>query len=180
VADDSLAFSGRVRRVRLAINGIETMLCTRESAAGCLTYARVAAFAAVALLLPVLAVAQGPGKPSACEQEALKRYGSNYAVGRSAKNLRAPKKIHDVRPTYPAVPQGSTVKLDGWLVEALIAPTGNVTDVWILREVRFTPPFPEFTQAAVAAIRMWRFEPVELNGKPTPVCMKVSGNINWP
>ncbi len=100
--------------------------------------ARVAALTAVALLLPVLAVAQGPGKPSACEQEALKRHGSNYTVGRGAKDLRAPKKIHDARLTYPAVPQGSTVKLGGWLVEALIAPTGNVTDVWILREVGFS------------------------------------------
>ena len=36
-----------------------------------------------------------------------------------------PRKVHGVHPTYPAVPPGSTVKLGGWLVEALIAPTGT-------------------------------------------------------
>jgi outer membrane biosynthesis protein TonB len=140
----------------------------------------IAPLALYALLVASPGIAQVAAKPSACEQEARKRYGRSYTVGRRAKDVRVPRKVHGVHPTYPAVPPGSTVKLGGWLVEALIAPTGIVTDVWVLREVRFTPPFPEFTQAAAAAVRQWRYEPPMANGQAIPVCMKVSGNINWP
>ena len=76
------------------------------------------------------------------------------------------------------LPEG-TVGRGWWVGEALIDVPGKVAQVWPMREVEFTPPFPPFNNAIVVAIRQWEFEPVFLNGTATPVCMTVTVIVEW-
>lgn len=66
-----------------------------------------------------------------------------------------------------------------WLGEMLINNSGKIARVWTLREVRFVPPFPAFTNAITDAIQQWEFEPLLVQGKAMPVCMTVAINIDW-
>ena len=56
----------------------------------------------------------------------------------------------------------------------LIDPRGKVLEVFVRREPKFTPPFPAFTNAIIAAMRQWEYEP-----STVPVCMAVTILINW-
>ena len=116
---------------------------------------------------------------TSCEQEAMRRYGTSFTASREAKAVRVPRKVHDVRATYPTLPKGTRVLPGGWLVDILIEPSGQVGGIWVEKSIRFEPPFPAFTQAAVDAIRQWRFEPANVDGRAVPVCMKVSGHVDW-
>ena len=52
--------------------------------------------------------------------------------------------------------------IEGWVEMAFtVTPNGTVEDV----EVRNSSPANVFDDAAVRAIRQWRFEPVERNGQ---------------
>jgi len=66
-----------------------------------------------------------------------------------------------------------------WIGEVLVDPQGRVVRVWPVREVRFTPPFPPFSQAIIDAIAKWEFAPVMVKNDARPVCMTVTVNINW-
>ncbi len=84
-------------------------------------------------------------------------------------NIRAPRKTHNVNPVYP--PRMVEAGLEGQVsVEAVIGVDGRV--------VRARPTtvqaHPELAQAAVDAVREWRFDPTLLNGKPVEVVMVVS------
>jgi hypothetical protein len=73
------------------------------------------------------------------------------------------------------VPAGWSV----WVGEVLIGTDGKVARVWTLRGVEFKPPWPEFNEAIVAAIRESTFEATILNGRPVPVCMSMTMNVDW-
>jgi hypothetical protein len=94
------------------------------------------------------------------------------------KGVRAPKRIRNVKPDYPEPPAG-TVGSGVWIGEVLLGIDGKVSHVWAIREVQFTPPFPEFDQAIAEAVRRWEYEPVGLESEGTPVCITVTVNINW-
>jgi len=66
-----------------------------------------------------------------------------------------------------------------WIGELLVGFDGKVAHVWTLRDVRFTPPFPAFNAAIVAAIQQWEFEPVVVESKPTPICITATMTIDW-
>jgi protein TonB len=73
------------------------------------------------------------------------------------------KRTRMVAPTYPsdALKRG----IEGWVELAFtVQPNGTVDDV----EVRNASPAEIFDAAAVRAIRQWRFEPVQRNGKAVP------------
>jgi protein TonB len=57
------------------------------------------------------------------------------------------------------------------ILEAVIGPNGNVTDVQVLRSV------PLLDDAAVEAVRQWVYTPTLLNGVPVPVIMTVTVNF---
>jgi hypothetical protein len=97
---------------------------------------------------------------------------------RPGRSMRPPKKIRDAAPKYPEVPPG-TVGHGMWLGEVLIDDSGKIAHVWPIREVEFTPPFPAFNRAIVDAIQQWEFERPLVRGKPVPMCMTVSVNIDW-
>jgi protein TonB len=54
------------------------------------------------------------------------------------------------------------------ILEALIAEDGTIRDVRVLR------PEPLFEQAALTAVRQWRFSPTLLNGERVPIVMTVT------
>ena len=92
--------------------------------------------------------------------------------------VREPKRLRYVKPDYPEVPAG-TVGSGIWLGEALIAPDGDVRTVSVLRDLKFTPPFPQFSKAIADSILEWRYAPTTVGGKAVPVCMTISVNIHW-
>jgi TonB family protein len=73
------------------------------------------------------------------------------------------KRTRTVAPQYPsdALKKG----IEGWVELAFtVMPNGSVDDV----EVRNASPADVFDDAAIRAIRQWRFEPVTRNGKTVP------------
>ena len=82
-------------------------------------------------------------------------------------DIRPPVKIHHVAPVYPRV--ALEAHLHGLVIlQAVIAENGDVDEVKVLRG------HPLFNQAAVDAVRQWRFTPTLLNSKPVPVVMTVT------
>jgi periplasmic protein TonB len=81
--------------------------------------------------------------------------------------MQAPQKIVDVKPIYPVFAQ--TVRREGLVIlEAVIDGKGSAESVRVLKGV------PMLDQAAVDAVRQWRFTPALLNGEPVPVVMTVT------
>jgi TonB family protein len=98
----------------------------------------------------------------------LKAWGTQGPV-RVGGNIRAPKKIRDVRPVYPASMR--TAGLTGVVpVEAVIGRDGTVTSVRVLS----AQVHPDFAIAAVDAVRQWQFTPTLLNRVPVDVVITVS------
>ena len=78
-----------------------------------------------------------------------------------------PRKIVDVHPVYPQ--EAIDARAMGTVVlEALIDPRGNVTRVNVLRSV------PLLDQAAIDAVKQWRYEPTLVEGIGVPVLNKVN------
>jgi protein TonB len=84
--------------------------------------------------------------------------------------ITAPRKIVDVAPVYPSIAQAAR-KQGVVILETVIDARGNVQSVHVLRSV------PLLDDAAVAAVRQWRFTPALLNGEPVPVVMTVTVNF---
>ena len=85
-------------------------------------------------------------------------------------NVTAPTKVHDVQPVYPATAR--RMRVEGVVVlETVLGATGSVEQVRVLRSVRL------LDDAAVAAVRQWRYTPTLLNGVPVPVVMSVTVNF---
>jgi TonB family protein len=76
------------------------------------------------------------------------------------KNLKI---VYKVPPTYP--PQAKADRLSGIVVlEAVIGKDGSVQDLKVVKSVR-----EDLDQAAIDAVKQWKFEPVLLNGEPIEV-----------
>ena len=82
-------------------------------------------------------------------------------------DIKAPLKRVDVKPVYPPLAQESRVQ-GVVILEAMIDPEGNVADAKVLRGQ------PLLNDAAVEAVRQWRYTPTLLNGVPVPVIMTVT------
>ncbi len=84
--------------------------------------------------------------------------------------MKAPRKITDVTPIYPAVAR--TARVEGVVIlEAVIDAAGRVESVHVLRSI------PLLDQAAMEAVRQWTFTPTTLNGTPVPIVMTVTVNF---
>jgi protein TonB len=79
----------------------------------------------------------------------------------------APTKIADVAPAYPAIARAAGVQ-GTVLLQATIGLDGSVEDVQVLQSV------PLLDEAAVTAVRQWRYTPTRLNGQPVAVVMTVT------
>jgi protein TonB len=81
--------------------------------------------------------------------------------------MQAPVKTTHVNPVYPAIAQ--TARIEGVVIlEAIIDARGLVQSVQVLRSVTL------LDQAAIDAVKQWRFTPGRLNGEAVPVIMTVT------
>ena len=84
--------------------------------------------------------------------------------------IKEPKKLKTVNPTYPDIAKQARVQ-GVVILECTISPQGKVTDVKILRGI------PLLDAAAVEAVKQWVYSPTLLNGVPVPVIMTVTVNF---
>jgi TonB family protein len=82
-------------------------------------------------------------------------------------NIRPPTKLFDVKPVYPQAARAAGVT-GNVVVEITIAADGAVADARILRSI------PLLDEAALQAVRQWRYDVTLLNGVPVPLTMIVS------
>jgi TonB family protein len=106
----------------------------------------------------MVSTASGPTPRSAVNAEGAVRVGGD---------VKAPKKIKDVRPIYP--PDAKDARVQGVVIaEVRIEPDGRVSDAQIVRSI------PLLDEAALTAIRQWEFVPSQMGGAPVPVIMTVT------
>jgi len=84
--------------------------------------------------------------------------------------VERPRKIVDVAPVYPPVAIQAQIA-GAVILEAVIAEDGTVRDLKVLRGK------PLLDQAAIDAVRQWRFTPTRLGGVPVSVVMSVTVNF---
>jgi TonB family protein len=80
--------------------------------------------------------------------------------------IRPPRKITDAAPVLPEVARSARVQ-GTVILDITINEEGIVRDVKLLRSI------PLLDQAAVDAVKQWRYQPTLLNGTPVPVVMTV-------
>lgn len=86
---------------------------------------------------------------------------------RVAQLPQPPHKIVDVRPVYPELAR--TARVDGTvIIEAVLDTTGSVTQARVVRSV------PLLDQAALDAVRQWRYSPSMYGGRPVSVLMTIT------
>jgi protein TonB len=89
---------------------------------------------------------------------------------RAGGTIAPPRKIYDVKAEYPEAAKNAGIT-GVVTIETTVGVDGTVTDAHVSRGVA------ELDDAAVAAVRQWRFEPVLLNGEPVPVMVEILVNF---
>jgi protein TonB len=78
-----------------------------------------------------------------------------------------------VEPEYPLIAQHAQIQ--GLVIlEATVDRNGRVNEVRVLRSHSF------LNDAAVVAVRQWRYEPLMLNGEPQPFVLAVTVSFSIP
>jgi len=78
--------------------------------------------------------------------------------------------IHDVPPQYP--PEAGRARIEGAVVlMAVIGTDGSVKDV------RVESGLPILVQAAIDAVRQWRYKPYLIDGEPVEVDSRITINF---
>jgi TonB family protein len=85
--------------------------------------------------------------------------------------IKTPTKIRDVRPVYPPIARAAHVS-GVVILETKIGADGGIEDARVLRSI------PLLDEAALDAVKQWKFEPTLLNGKPVPVIMTTTISFN--
>jgi len=81
--------------------------------------------------------------------------------------IQPPRKVASPPPVYPPIARAAHVE-GVVILEAVVAEDGTVRDVRPLRSI------PLLDQAAIDAVKHWRFTPTLLNGEPIAVVMTVT------
>jgi len=81
--------------------------------------------------------------------------------------LKPPRLVSSVQPVFPAMARNAGIEGDV-VMDTTIDRAGNVTNVKIVSG----PPM--LRQAALDALRQWKYEPSQLNGEPVPVQVTVT------
>jgi len=85
--------------------------------------------------------------------------------------ITAPLKLVDVPPVYP--PDAVAARITGTVtIEAVIDAGGNVTSARVLKGV------PMLDDAALAAVRQWKYTPTVVDGMPVSVIMTVTSTFS--
>ena len=82
--------------------------------------------------------------------------------------IETPALLHRVEPTYPDIAVKANVQ-GVVILEAVIDEQGRVADVPVLRAVN-----PLRDREAIAAVRLWRYRPLQLNGIPVKFILTVT------
>jgi protein TonB len=82
-------------------------------------------------------------------------------------DMKPPRLVSSVLPVYPSIARTSGIE-GNIVVEASIGPAGNVTNTKVISG----PPI--LRQAALDAVRRWKYQPGTLNGEPVPVQITVT------
>jgi len=85
--------------------------------------------------------------------------------------IRVPKLVNRVTPAYPEIARAARTSAM-LILEATVGADGRVQDVKVLRGQ------PLFDQAAVDAVKQWRYRPLLLNGIPVPFVVTVTLSFN--
>jgi protein TonB len=94
------------------------------------------------------------------------------AAVRVGGEIKEPKKVHNVPPTYPAIARAA--KMQGMVfIEATIDKEGNVKGAKVTRSAGQL-----LDQAALEAVNQWKYSPTTLNGQPVEVIMTVTVNFS--
>ena len=96
------------------------------------------------------------------------REGEALRVGGS---IKAPVKVKDVRPIYPAAAREAGV-YGVVIIEVKIGTDGRIEEGHVLKSI------PLLDDAALDAVKQWEFVPTLLNGVPTPIIMTVTINFS--
>jgi TonB family protein len=88
-------------------------------------------------------------------------------------NIRPPTRTQFAEPAYPQTARAAGVQ-GVVILELVVDADGAVSNARVLRSI------PLLDQAALDAVRQWRYEPTLLNGVPTPVIMTVTVNFSPP
>ena len=84
--------------------------------------------------------------------------------------VKAPERVKYVAPVYPDI--AAAARVSGIvIVEAVIGVDGSVTDAKVVRSIAM------LDQAALNAVKQWKYTPTTLNGVPVPVIMTVTVNF---
>jgi TonB family protein len=102
--------------------------------------------------------------------DAAARAKARRAPVRIGGQIKAPTKIKNVNPVYPAIAQSARVT-GVVTIEATIGEDGKVVDAKVVRSI------PLLDQAALDAVRQWEYMPTLLNGVPVPVLVTVTINF---
>jgi periplasmic protein TonB len=90
-----------------------------------------------------------------------------------SRGIRPPQKVAHVNPAYP--PAALAARVQGTvIIEAIIGPTGRV------ERARVVKSEPLLDEAALAAVRQWRYTPTLLNNTPVSVILTVSVRFSIP
>lgn len=82
-------------------------------------------------------------------------------------DIKEPALVHRVEPVYPWIAVGG--KITGTVIlEATVNEAGEVTNVVVLRSI------PLLDKPSIAAVKQWRYEPLRLNGVPSPFVLTVT------
>lgn len=92
------------------------------------------------------------------------------AAIRLSSGIRAPQRVVNVAPVYPLFARNAHVE-GVVILEATIDERGNVTRAQVLRSI------PLLDEAALTAVRQWKFTPTQLNGVAVPIVMTVTVNF---
>ena len=85
--------------------------------------------------------------------------------------IREPVKVKHVPPVYPQI--AINARISGRVViDAVIGTDG------VVREARILSGVPLLNQAALDAVKQWRYTPTTLNNVPVPVIMTVTVQFN--
>jgi periplasmic protein TonB len=84
--------------------------------------------------------------------------------------IQAPRRVANATPVYPAAAR--LARVEGFvIIEATIDERGNVARAQVLKSI------PLLDEAALAAVRQWKFTPTMLNGVAVPIVMTVTVNF---
>jgi TonB family protein len=113
---------------------------------------------AAAVPLPPLALPAGPRPPEPVRVGVISM---------------SPRLVRRVEPVYPT--RAMSARVEGTVVlEARIDATGKVTDAKVLRSI------PLLDQAALAAVRQWRYAPICFSGAGIPLIITVPVSFKLP